>query len=290
MKRSTWQKASSGKSHFMALLLGALFWAGTSDIRGQEYRWLQDDSVDKAICEAISVPDGYIKTLAVCGSFADWLRHLPIKVDEDSVYLYDGRPKGNQAAHWGIIDIDTGDKDLQQCADAIIRLRAEYLYSRNLYDKIAFNFTSGDTARFRDWINGMRPVVEGNNVAWNKSAPVDSSYQSFRGYLDMVFMYAGSYSLNKQLKPVDNMDSMEVGDIFIQGGFPGHAVILVEMATHKDTGKKVFLLAQSYMPAQDMHILKNPKDAALSPWYSVDFGETLVTPEWMFGRGDLRRF
>jgi len=278
------------KRYFTVLFWGALVFAGPSGIRGQDYCWIPDNDGDKAICEAVSAPDGYIKTLAVCGSFADWLRHLAIKINEDSVYLYDGRPKGNQAAHWAIIDIDTGDKDLQQCADAIIRLRAEYLYSRNLYDNIAFNFTSGDTAKFRDWINGMRPVVEGEQVSWEKLAAIDSSYQSFRGYLNMVFMYAGSYSLHKQLRPVSDIDSLAVGDIFIQGGFPGHAVIVVDMAAHKDTGKKVFLLAQSYMPAQDMHILKNPKDAALSPWYSVDFGDTLVTPEWVFNRGDVRRF
>jgi hypothetical protein len=278
------------KSRFVALTLGALVWAGSPDIRGQDYCWLQEYQSDNAVCSAVSAPEGYIKTLAVCGSFADWLRHLPLKEDGATVFLYDGRPKGNQAAHRGIIDIDVGDKDLQQCADAIMRLRAEYLYSRNLYDKIEFNFTSGDTARFRDWIGGMRPDVEGSRVTWRKSSPVDSSYQSLRKYLDIVFTYAGSYSLNKQLKPVPDIDSLAVGDIFIQGGFPGHAVIVVDMATHSDTGKKIFLLAQSYMPAQDMHILKNPKDAALSPWYSVDFGETLVTPEWLFRRGDAKRF
>lgn len=44
------------------------------------------------------------------------------------------------------------------------------------------------------------------------------------------------------------------------------------------------------MPAQDIHLLKNPGDADLSPWYDLDFGSRLETPEWNLRRIDLRRF
>ncbi|MBN2610182.1 MAG: hypothetical protein JXB00_01355, partial [Bacteroidales bacterium] len=53
---------------------------------------------------------------------------------------------------------------------------------------------------------------------------------------------------------------------------------------------KVFLLAQSYMPAQDIQILKNPNDKSISPWYSLDFEGDLITPEWTFKKTDLKRF
>ena len=78
--------------------------------------------------------------------------------------------------------------------------------------------------------------------------------------------------------------------MFIRGGFPGHAVLIVDMAEHEERGDKLFLIVQSYMPAQDIHILVNPADAQLSPWYSIDFGDVLVTPEWNFDAGELRRF
>ena len=67
-------------------------------------------------------------------------------------------------------------------------------------------------------------------------------------------------------------------------------VIVVDMAINRKEGKVIFLLAQSYMPAQDIHILKNPGNSQLSPWYSTDFGDKLVTPEWEFTRDDLMRF
>src|SRR5262245_19513806 len=71
------------------------------------------------------------------------------------------------------------------------------------------------------------------------------------------------------------------GDVFIQAGYPGHAVIVVDVAKDRQ-GHKVFLLAQSYMPAQDMQILRNPELRALGPWYDANFGAILRTPEWTF--------
>jgi hypothetical protein len=47
---------------------------------------------------------------------------------------------------------------------------------------------------------------------------------------------------------------------------------------------------QSYMPAQQMHVLNNPAAADGSAWYGTDFGETLETPEWRFSRSQLRRW
>jgi hypothetical protein len=56
-------------------------------------------------------------------------------------------------------------------------------------------------------------------------------------------------------------------------------------------GKRIFLLAQSYMPAQDIHILKNPRNKILSPWYELNtYQDEIITPEWDFVQTDLRRF
>lgn len=84
--------------------------------------------------------------------------------------------------------------------------------------------------------------------------------------------------------------TVAIGDVFIRGGSPGHAVIVLDMAENKATGERVFLLAQGYMPAQDIHILKNPSAPNLSPWYSTRFGTTLQTPEWEFKAGELKAF
>jgi len=178
--------------------------------------------------------------------------------------------------------MDIGNRDLQQCADAIMRLYAEYLYSRHEFDAIKFNITSGDVIKFRNWIAGFRPSVNNNRVTWNQTAPLDSSYNILREYLDFVFTYAGTYSLSRQLQYVSEIKDMEIGNVFIQGGFPGHAVIILDMAINTQTGEKIFLIGQSYMPAQDIHTLKNLHDPNLSPWYSINSSDTLYTPLWNF--------
>jgi len=55
-------------------------------------------------------------------------------------------------------------------------------------------------------------------------------------------------------------------------------------------GRRVFLLAQSYMPAQSIHVLVNRGAPALDPWYADVRDADLVTPEWVFAAGSLRRF
>ncbi|MDR3713868.1 MAG: DUF4846 domain-containing protein [Puia sp.] len=59
-------------------------------------------------------------------SFGEWLRSIPLKKDK-TVYLYDGSRKQNQSAQFAVLDISVGKEDLQQCADAVMRLRAGYL-------------------------------------------------------------------------------------------------------------------------------------------------------------------
>lgn len=61
------------------------------------------------------------------------------------------------------------------------------------------------------------------------------------------------------------IEETKIGDVFIKGGFPGHAVMVVDIAVDESTQEKVFLLAQSYMPAQEIQILKNPNNSHLSP-------------------------
>jgi hypothetical protein len=185
------------------------------------------------------------------------------------VLTYTGAPKWRQDVHVGVIDIDVGKRDLQQCADAVMRLRGEWLYASGRPREIAFNDTDGKRRVF--------------------SRQGKQDYAAFRKYMDLVFAYAGTYSLERELKPVDALD-IAIGDVFIKGGFPGHAVLVADMAMNETTGEKRFLLVQSFMPAQDMHVLKNPKSEDGSPWYRTDFGEELVTPEWTFRRSALRRF
>ena len=246
------------------------------------------DAAGVPLEERFTPPEGCARIPAQPGSFAAWLRRLPLRPGRPPVHLFDGRLKGNQEAHEAVVAIDVGRRDLQQCADAMIRLRAEWLWARGCEDAIAFRFTSGDLARWATWKAGQRPRVDGSQVSWVPGSAADGSYAGLRRYLDVVFTYAGTVSLAREVRPVGDPRSVEGGDVFIQGGHPGHAVLVVDMAERGD-GHRVFLLAQSYMPAQEIHVLRNPTHAG-SPWYDVASAGELVTPEWVFQYSDLRRF
>lgn len=233
-----------------------------------------------------NLPTGFERKPLPANSFGAYLRNLPLKPDGAKVHYYDGTVK-TEDVYDAVVNLDIGNKDLEQCADAVIRLRGEYLYALKEYDKIAFNFTNGFNADYSEWIKGNRIVVNGNNVSWRKSAAPSNTYKDFREYMDEVFTYAGTLSLSKSLKSKDIKD-IAIGDVFIKGGSPGHAEIVVDVAENAK-GEKLFMLAQSYMPAQETQILKNPTSPMLSPWYNLKYiGDVLVTPQWTFTSSQLK--
>ena len=274
----------------VVVIVGLMLGLGLTPPPGNTYPWLDNYDPAQSLANRIPVPAEFERMTVSTGSFGEWLRNLPLKPGTPEVLLYNGQKKANQTAHQAVIDIDVGNQDLQQCADAVIRLKAEYEFSRNVFENIHFQFTSGDVVDFLRWSDGNVPVVRGNSVEWTKTAPNDWSHASLRRYLNLVFQYAGSISLNRELVPVRDVRAMRIGDVFIKAGSPGHAVLVVDMACHPRTDRRVFLLAQSYLPAQDIHILKNPRDSRLSPWFDIEFGQVLVTPEWDFNLNELKRF
>lgn len=231
-------------------------------------------------------PTGFERKSCDSSSFAHYLRNLPLKKANSSVLYYDGRVKSNYGVYEAVIDLPIGKRNLHQCADAVMRLKAEYLWSTKQYDKIHFNFTNGFRVDYTEWMKGKRMVVKGNNTYWVNGAERANSYQDFWKYMELIFNYAGTLSLEREMK-AKSVENIEIGDVFILGGSPGHAVIVADLVVNPSTGEKRFLLAQSYMPAQETQILKNPNDNG-SPWYSSNFGEVLNTPEWTFYKSQLR--
>lgn len=234
-------------------------------------------------------PKGYERIPYSDNSYGEYLRNLPLKPEGAVVKYYDGRQKPNGGGYQAVVNLPIGNKDLHQCADAIMRLRAEYLWKEKRYDEIHFNLTNGFRVDYSEWIKGKRIALKGNTTYWVDKAHPSNTSTDLWNYLELIFTYAGSLSLSKELISVPVSD-MKIGDIFIYGGTPGHAITIVDMAHNAETGDTIFMLAQSYMPAQEIHILRNNNAKQISPWYSINFGNKLVTPSWEFYKGQLMRF
>ena len=216
-------------------------------------------------------PAGATRVEVAGESFGAFLRRLPLKPAGAEVHLFDGTRKPRQDVHAAVVDLDVPPRDLQQCADAVMRLWAEYGYARGR--SIAFHPEPGKAT-----------VLRFDARARDRKA--------FGRWLIKVFADAGSASLQAELQPVTG--AVEPGDVLIQGGYPGHAVLVLDVAAGAD-GRRWLLLGQSYMPAQEFHVLVNlaaPKGGG--PWYDAAALATaagLATPEWRpFHASDVRRF
>ena len=255
------------------------------------YPWLATvPAATQNLVQRFPVPPGCQRVRLAAGSWGEWLRGLPLRPAGTPARLYDGRLKDNQAVVAAVIAIDPGTKDLQQCADAIIRLRAEYLFSQNP-NKIHFHLTTGYDAWFSDYLAGRTFQVKGERVLPATKAAEDPSHAALGRYLLPVFGYAGTLSLSREVQPVALAEVMP-GDVLVHGGRPGHAVLVADAAQNPRTGQRYMLLAQSYMPAQNIHVLRNVDHPALGAWFAVPGPEEpqVDTPEWTFERTELGRF
>lgn len=285
----------------LPILLICLALAGCVRATSTTNQSTQNGTID-AVNEPVSDPTSVVEIPAPMGyervknedstSFAFYLRTLPLKPLGTPVYTYRGDVSWTTDCAYAVIDgIDTGKDDLQQCADAIIRLRAEWLYAHQCYDDIAFHFTNGWLCDYKHWAEGNRVSVKGNHTSWYQAAQRDYSYPTFRKYLNMVFNYAGTLSLSRELKSAKLQD-MQIGDVFIIGGSPGHAIIVIDVAENPGTHDRAFVVAESYMPAQDIHILKNSGHDGM-PWFFVnDFLEMQGCnfPTYWYSTDCLKRF
>ncbi len=234
-------------------------------------------------------PSGFLRPPDQPGTFDTWLGAVDVLPVGTQVQLYNGELKNRQDVHAAVLDISVGKKDLQQCADAVMRLRAEYWFEQGRFDDIHFNFTNGFQTNFRRWVNGQRIQVGGpHGTRWFGLTAKDSSHTNLLAYLEKVFTYAGTLSLSKELKGTGT-SSVQPGDVFLHGGSPGHAVIVMDVANHAD-GRQAFLIAQSYMPAQQIHVLKNTRQPELGAWFILGDGDKLYTPEWTFDWSERKRW
>jgi hypothetical protein len=242
--------------------------ATTESIAPDGNQFINPDGM--TIKSRILLPEGFKRPTYRVEEFGNFLENLPLYPIDQEVHYYNGKIKPRNNIYNSVVKLDIGKRDLHQCADAVMRLRADYLYQQKRYKDIKFNFLSDSKPR-----------------AYTNYAKGDYSYPTYWKYLEYVFAYANTASLHDELPSVKTTQEVKIGDTFIQKGSPiGHAIIVVDLAKDS-TGKTIVLLAQSYMPAQEIQILNNWNNSKLSPWYDID-QDIIKTPEWTFYPKNLK--
>lgn len=219
--------------------------------------------------DAFPPPSGFHR--APTDAFGEWLGALPLRPEGTPVRTHDGREVGHRAR---VVDLPLVPGDLQQCADSAIRLRAEWLRAQGA--PVSFHATSGDEMPWARWEAGERPFAVGNALYWRPSlsAPV------FEEYLGAVFTWAGTRSL----AAYDTVpaDVPRAGDVLVSPGSPGHAVLLLDVAT--DGERTVVLVGEGFMPAQDFHVELGPVEG----WWP--YADGVALDHWTLPADTLRRW
>ena len=241
-----------------------------------EYPWLRAGDERDRLADRFAPPPGFHRVAVTAGSFAAWLRGLPLRDRGTPVRSFRGDEihAGDDRRVAAVIDLDVGTRDLQQCADSIMRLDAEWRYSTGHGEQIRYPIGHGSTLAFTRWAAGDRPRIgDRDQVTWVHRTKADDSHTALRSYLDVVFAWAGTESLADSLRSVARTD-LRAGDFFVLGGHPGHAVLVLDLAVDSQ-GHRRALLGQGYMPAQDFHVVAHDGD----PWFVLD-DEVIETPFW----------
>jgi hypothetical protein len=208
------------------------------------------------------IPKDYKRIIQ--SDYHDWIISREINT-KDKVKYFNGQTiDGLGTDYKAKFVYNIGKRNLHQCADAVMYNNARYFFDTKQYKKISYTFSHN--ARVYSYVKEFNVFNE----------------KTFKKYITMVWGYCGTWSLQEYDTVEIDIKKMQVGDMFLIGGFPGHAMSVVDMIENNN-GKKKFMLAQSFMPAQEQHILLNPNTNNV--WfYSVN------EIPWSFTAKDLRRF
>lgn len=260
------------------------------------YPWGPAADDGRLITRFAAPPTGFARVATAPESFGRFLRALPLKPEGALVVDYRGLPLHAGGRHPNIVavaDLDVGTKDLQHCADVIIRLHAEWRYGKGERN-LAYRSVSGQTLAYEGYLGGDRAVVSGKEMVFKHVAGAQKDrHPVMRSWLDEVFAWAGTASLEPYARKVAWAD-LAPGDFFVMSGAPfGHAVLVLDVAKD-DQGRVALLVGQSYMPAQSFQILRPAGDnhgARDTAWFVVEPSDLLVdTPFWpAFPKTSLRR-
>lgn len=213
----------------------------------------------------ISAPMGYTR---VEGSYAEFMRGLPLKERGSKVQYYTGGDARLQMLSTGVIDLPLLSNS-EQCADMTMRLRAEYLFSQGRYSEITFRDVNGNTLRYQG----------------------GASRKALEKFLRNAYGVCSTFSVSRETKPRP-ISEVQPGDVLVYPARKlegmGHALIVTDVARK---GKKVAIMcAEGNTPAREAHIVRN-LNPLKNPWFFFDGDEsTLWVSVFHFKKDELRHY
>jgi hypothetical protein len=253
------------------------------------YPWLNRVKYIETIENRFLPPSGFKRIKVASGSFAQWLRGLPLLPEGSPITDYQGKiiKKADDSTLAAVVNYDIQNKKLEQCIDIIVRFRAEYLKSQQRDDEIAFYLPVNFLLKWNDWKQGFRPHYLGIQVNLIKSNTPDSSRKSFEQYLWTIFYHSNTQTAYFNYRMV-KLNDIQIGDFIVKKGSHGHAVLIVDIAIDSN-GNKIALIGQGDSPARQFYLLNFKKTQPWFPLNPEDKCPPLPIKKKMYYEG-LRRF
>lgn len=239
--------------------------------------WVAVNPNGMTVLTRFNPPEGYSRNAAKTDSFAEFVLNYPLKEDGAQILLYNGSPAPYQQSHLAVFALPIENVDLQQCADSVMRFYAEYYWSQGKADQMRFHYTTGFVSEYTLWRDGYGIQYVDQQFVVYPRAGYDDSYATYVKFLRHAFTYAGSRSMDYYEATPIPMDDIQIGDVFLEGGSPGHVIMVVDVC-YDEEGNIAFLLGDGHTPAQDFHVMKNPKHED-DPWF---YAEEMSYPFWTF--------
>lgn len=244
--------------------------------------------------ERIETPYEFKRIKQEKGSFAEYLRNYPLKPAGSPVLLYNRLEKQNQDAHAAIFNLPLEENDLQDASGSIIRLYAEYMYKSGLKQEINFHFMNGSECKWTEWEKKFlqkretRTNFAADLKKWTKYEKSPKESEIFNEYLNKILQNTSILTIQTYESVPTTFEALQIGDILWDLGRPEHICLVVDLCINPKTGERAVLLAQGNTPAQEFHILVNPKRVN-DPWYyEQDFYMPANTPEHIFPKNSWR--
>jgi len=224
------------------------------------------------ICNYFTPANGYERKEV--DKFGVFYRIFAIVITEGILHTGE-KLNGFGSKYAAIFDYPIGKKDLHQCADAAIYMRTTFLnggLGMRKPSEIKWHYTDGTNLSYQDFLNK-------NNL--------ENGKEGFFSYMENIFIYAGTWSIENYDTKSVSIEKLKIGDMMVEGGFPGHIVSIVDIIEN-DIGEKLYMLSQSFMPAQSNHILLDDDGDV---WFDLNkYDDIIPTPDWTFNKNSFRRF
>lgn len=216
----------------------------------------------------IPAPFGYQRVDAENGTYAAFLRDLPLKKRGSKVMLYSGKEANYQFLSAAVIDMPVISND-EQCADMTMRLRAEYLWMKGRYKELCFT-----------GVDGKKYQYSGGETR-----------NSFESWLKRVYGICNTSSVYRETKERALQD-IEPGDVLVypsrKKGRYGHAILVADVARNRK-GKIAVLCVEGNTPARDAHVVRNP-NPLMSSWHILGEKDSYQVSAFRFHHNELRHY